>query len=138
MTPLREACRLVALVSLAAGSLACRDIVYREPTLPAGAEPFEPPAAYAEWWHQTEACSGREGDFRRVRWFVVPNADYFVVDGRHYEGMWYSHFHYIALASAYVSYGLVVRHEMLHDLLDRVDHPPEYFRDRCGGLVSPG
>jgi hypothetical protein len=73
-----------------------------------------------------------------VRWYVVPNSDYFVVDGKQYDGMWYSHFHYITLASAYLSSGLVVRHEMLHDLLDRTDHPPEYFRDRCAGLVTPG
>lgn len=26
----------------------------------------------------------------------------------------------------------VVRHEMLHALLDRGDHPPEYFVSRCG------
>ena len=138
MTVLRHVSRLVALLSIAAGALACRDIVYREPTLPAGAEPFEPPGVYEDWWHETEACSGRQGDFRRVRWYMVPNADYFAVDGRLYGGMWYSHFHYVVLASAFVSSAPVVRHEMLHDLLNRSDHPAEYFRERCAGLVTPG
>ena len=37
----------------------------------------------------------------------------------------------IAVAEGYVAHELVVRHEMLHALLDREGHPPLYFQQRC-------
>jgi hypothetical protein len=30
----------------------------------------------------------------------------------------------------------IVRHEMLHDLLGRGDHPAEYFQRRCAAVVA--
>ena len=38
-------------------------------------------------------------------------------------------------ATAKVENPLVVRHEMLHELLGRGDHPAEYFQRRCGSVV---
>ena len=37
----------------------------------------------------------------------------------------------IVLAGNYENSEMAVRHEMLHHLLDRTGHPPEYFIDRC-------
>jgi hypothetical protein len=34
-----------------------------------------------------------------------------------------------------VEQGALVRHEMLHDLLGRGDHPAEFFQRRCGAVV---
>jgi hypothetical protein len=37
----------------------------------------------------------------------------------------------IVVAGDYVASELVIRHEMLHALLDQEGHPPEYFESRC-------
>ena len=37
----------------------------------------------------------------------------------------------IILAGDYRDHELVVRHEILHDLLGREGHPDAYFRNRC-------
>ena len=37
----------------------------------------------------------------------------------------------IVLAGNYETSEMAVRHEMLHHLLDRTGHPPEYFVTRC-------
>ena len=44
--------------------------------------------------------------------------------------------HVAVLAGEQVGNGMVVRHEMLHELLGRGDHPAAYFQVRCAGLVA--
>ena len=92
--------------------------------------------SYATWWRATEDCSGLAGDLARIRWFVVPETDSFVYRGDLYDGYWWDQVHWITLASARVADGAIVRHEMLHDLLGRGDHPAEYFQRRCGTIVA--
>jgi len=104
--------------------------------LPGGSQPMVAPDMYARWWAQTEACSGRKGIIRRVSWFVVPNSEFFWYDGGTYDGYWFRYHHQIILASASVPDSAVVRHEMLHDLLDDGSHPREYFGKRCAGIVA--
>ena len=70
-----------------------------------------------------------------MRGFVVPGVDAFPADGRRDNGLWIDHYRYIVLAEAGLSDSLLVRHEMLHDLLDRADHPAGLFVERCGGVV---
>src|SRR5512135_1423157 len=43
---------------------------------PAGAHPIVPPAEYRVAWQQMENCSGLQGDFGRVHWFVVPQPSF--------------------------------------------------------------
>lgn len=105
--------------------------------LPPDAAPFGPPPLYREWWAQVEACAGRSAAFQRVRWFVVPDGHALVANGQRDDGIWIERYRYIVLAEAWVNDGRLVRHEMLHDLLSRVDHPPEYFRQRCAEIVRP-
>jgi len=45
------------------------------PPLPLGAVQFTPPAVYRVWWDLTQACSGLSGDFPRVTWYRVPDAE---------------------------------------------------------------
>jgi hypothetical protein len=118
-------------------STGCRDFVrYVDPELPAGAVALDPvPAAFGTWWAEVEQCSGLHGSMAGVRWFQVPQAPYFVYQGVEYDGMWWEN-RWILLAGAYLDYAPVVRHEMLHDLLRRTDHPPEYFQQKCGTKVS--
>jgi hypothetical protein len=125
--------RATTLLTVALLLAACSDETILGPvTLPPGAVTYDALPIYTRWWADMEACSGRTGDLSRVNWFVVPNAKWFGREGVAYDGYWFEYHHEIILASAYVQDSLVVRHEMLHDLLDDGTHPPEYFVDRCG------
>ncbi len=96
---------------------------------PSGDTRIKPPLLYREWWAKTEACSGRVGDFGRVRWFVVEGHS-FDCPGGQCAGRWESG-HAIYLASDYEANELVVRHEMLHELLGRPGHPDPPFGPEC-------
>jgi hypothetical protein len=125
----RLACCLLGLIGMLA---ACETLGPPEP-LPAGAEPFAAPSDFGIWWARTEACSGRSGDMSGIEWYVVPGAHTVETSLGPKVGVW-SHSAAgmrIVLAGDYVGSELVVRHEMLHALLDREGHPSEYFVARC-------
>ncbi|HEU5169533.1 MAG TPA: hypothetical protein VFU46_03285 [Gemmatimonadales bacterium] len=96
---------------------------------PEGDAPMEAPAEYRAWFARTEACSGREGDFDRIRWHVVDGESFECPSGR-CVGRW-NNSHDIYIASVYVRHELVVRHEMLHELLGRPGHPDPPFGTGC-------
>jgi hypothetical protein len=91
--------------------------------------PISPPANYREWWAKTEACSGLSGDFDRVKWSVIPGYGFDCASGT-CAGHWEPD-HHIYLASDWTDNEMVVRHEMLHDLLNRAGHPDPPFGDPC-------
>jgi hypothetical protein len=99
------------------------------PYEPSDARPIDPPAGFVTWWQKTEDCSGRTGDFQRVRWFVVPG-DMFECPGGECVGHWQDP-HHIYISEAWIDNELVVRHEMLHDLLGRPGHPNPPFGQGC-------
>ena len=117
--------------------LGCREapLAPAFPELPAGAESLTPPASYANWWRDTEQCAGMSGDMSRITWFVVPGRTSFVYQDGKYDGYWWNGVHWIILAGDKVSDSLIVRHEMLHELLGRGDHPPAYFQQKCAAVV---
>lgn len=90
---------------------------------------MEPPAVYQEWWAKTEACSGLSGDFDRVEWMVVPGESFPCSSGD-CVGHW-DPSHKIFLASDWSMHEMVVRHEMLHDLVRRSGHPSPPFGNGC-------
>ena len=125
----RIACCRLGLIGMLA---ACETLGPPDP-LPVGAEPFVAPAEFRTWWTRTEECSGRTGSLSRIEWYVVPGAHTVETHDGPKVGAW-SHSAAgvrIVLAGDYAGNELVVRHEMLHALLDRVGHPPEYFEARC-------
>ena len=131
----RTAFPLATLFALAG---ACRDFPLAPlapPQLPAAAEAMTPPTTYADWWRATEECAGLQGDLARVTWFVVPGRTSFTYGNGQYDGYWWNGVHWILLAGEKVDNPLVVRHEMLHELLGRGDHPAEYFQRRCAAVV---
>ena len=97
---------------------------------PAGAVEFAPAAAYRAWWTEIESCAGISGDFAAVDWYEVPGSTYScpAYDGR--CAGWWQPPHTIYLAATGVNDRLLVEHEMLHDLLQRGDHPPVF--QTCG------
>ncbi|HET6798380.1 MAG TPA: hypothetical protein VFH40_14565 [Gemmatimonadales bacterium] len=96
---------------------------------PEGDQPLDPPAHFREWFAKTEACSGRTGNFDRIRWSVVEGASFACASGQ-CAGHWSTN-HHIFLASKWVDNEMVVRHEMLHDLLGRPGHPDPPFGIGC-------
>jgi len=91
--------------------------------------PMTPPAEYREWWAKTEACSGLSGDFDQVQWSGVPG-DGFKCSTGTCAGHWEPD-HHIYLAQDWTTNEMVVRHEMLHDLLQRPGHPDPPFGSPC-------
>lgn len=96
---------------------------------PAGDVPMDAPAIYQEWWAKTEACSGIHGNFDRLRWSVIDGNSFPCSSGQ-CAGHWNSD-HHIFLASDWVMNEMVVRHEMLHDLIGQPGHPAPPFGEGC-------
>jgi hypothetical protein len=92
-------------------------------TAPDDARPYEPPPEFLGLWQRLEQCSGRSGDFARVRWYVTDGP--LELDGTEKAGVWEApHSIYMLdsyVVDAYRDY-VAVRHEMLHDLTQRSGH----------------
>jgi len=111
----------------------CTSFSPSDPLLPAGAVPIAAPAAYQAWFGRTEECSGLSGKFQGIEWYVVPGVESFGTAAGPKVGMWErtGSVARIIIAGAYLEHEMVVRHEMLHHLLDREGHPAEFFVGRC-------
>lgn len=92
--------------------------------------PFVPPTLYQGWWGEIEACSRRSGDFQRVDWLLVEaGADgTFPCGRRECAGAW-GRPHAIYIAGSYVGAELLVKHEMIHDLVQSGSHLDSAFYD---------
>jgi hypothetical protein len=134
VSPLRVGrVRLTPMVITAMLVLAACEMLAPMSDFPATAVPMAPPAAYATWWQRTEGCAQRTGSFTRIRWYVVPGVMTFPTREGPKVGLWsrIGSEVRIAVAQGYLDNELVVRHEMLHALLDREGHPSLYFEQRC-------
>jgi len=96
---------------------------------PEGDTPFTPPPEYRVWWNKTMACSGLKADFDRVHWSVVDGYSFPCKSGQ-CVGHWESS-HHIWIAKDWLNDEMVVRHEMLHDLIDHAGHPNPPFGPEC-------
>jgi hypothetical protein len=96
---------------------------------PGDDSPMTPPAVYRQWWAKTEACSGLSGDFDRVQWSVIPGYGFKCSSGT-CAGHWEPD-HKIYLAQDWTTNEMVVRHEMLHDLVGHRGHPDPPFGSPC-------
>jgi hypothetical protein len=90
---------------------------------------YTPLAAYRKWFDETQACSGLQGSFDRIKWYVVDGTEFDCPSGK-CVGHWNDD-HSIFISSAWVSNELVVRHEMLHDLIGQPGHPDPPFGSPC-------
>lgn len=95
-----------------------------DPLPPPERTPFDPPPVYDTLWADVEACSGRTGDARRVRWFL---ADSF--PGRPRRLAQWDTGHVITLRRDLDVALPIVAHEILHDLLqgDREHEDPAWL-----------
>jgi hypothetical protein len=99
------------VVLLALSSLTCAWLF--EP-IPLGEE-WTPPPVYREIWKEAEACTGKRGNFDRVRWGLVAGKE-FDCNGKGAIGCWTKP-HQIAIANDWKNIQWVVKHEMIHDLM---------------------
>jgi hypothetical protein len=102
---------------------------------PPGAVPFVPSVQFRLWWTLTEACSGRSGDFDAVKWYVLPQQSSFALEGQGVNAAWYGDGNAIVFGFGQQYYPNLVRHEMLHALLQSGTHPRDEFLGKCGDVV---
>lgn len=116
---------------------ACDRATGPDPFFPAGAVRLAPvPAVYAQWWRDVEACAGRRGSLDRVRFYVLPGVAGWDRQDLFIYGAWTPRGNRITVGELVSLHAGVLRHEMLHAVLQRGDHPPEYFGARCGAAVD--
>ena len=131
MRPMSVHRRMLPVLAISLVAASCGGL---EPSAPPdGAVPMAAPAEYATWYARTEACSRLQGAAEAIEWYVVPGVATFETSIGEKVGLWerVGNVSRITIAGDYVGNEMVVRHEMLHDLLERTGHPPEYFVTRC-------
>lgn len=123
--------RLLPVLAVWLGAASCAGLEPSAP--PEGAVLMTAPAEYATWYAKTEACAEMRGALGGIEWYVVPDVATFETSIGEKVGLWerVGNVSRITIAGDYVGNEMVVRHEMLHDLLERTGHPPEYFVTRC-------
>ena len=130
----RRLLRLAPWPIVAAGLLAsCEHLV--DPPLPAGAVRFTPPPVYSVWWEMTKSCSGINRSLESVDWYEA-GGNGFSINGELVSAYWSAAGNQIILHSSVVRNGQIVRHEMLHALVQSKGHSREAFIAACGGVVS--
>lgn len=124
--------RLLAL-GLAATAAACYSIIDPEINLPPDASLTTPPPEYAQWYAEVEVCAGVTGSFAQVRWFSVPHEQWWdPVFEQYTTGTWREP-HDIYIASSHADNQGLVRHEIVHDLLQGgLVYDPRF--ERCSGI----
>lgn len=127
---------ILSVLALCVTTATCRGIF--EPPFPMNAVLISPPAQYRVWWEVVERCSGRTGSFDGVSWYRVPLGEGLTVDGESAAGAWFAARNSIAIGDGWRASGSLVRHEILHAILQTGSHPAKYFREACGDEVLCG
>jgi len=124
--------RLLALAS-AATLAACYSIIEPDINLPPDAQLVPPLPDYAQWYAEVEACTGVTGDFASVRWFAVPHEQWWDPIWEQYTTGTWREPHDIYIADGRRETQSLVRHEMVHDVLQGgLTYDPRF--ERCSGL----
>lgn len=124
---------LLVLAALLAAS-GCDPIVGLEDTLPPNAVRMEPGPDYAVWYAQTEVCAGVSGDFEAVRWFEVPGERWWDPLRQQFAIATWRRPHDIYITTAHLGDELVVKHEVVHDLLRGGDQDDVRF-EQCSQIT---
>lgn len=134
MRSLNAVARLARSLTVAVPAmLAACDVVGPTAPLPDDAVAFAAPAQFKAWWALTESCAGRRSNLEAITWFIVPGVSTFMTPQGAKVGRWSrgSSGTQIVVAGRYIADEMVIRHEMLHSLIDQGGHPPKYFVARC-------
>ena len=145
VSPLRMTLRQIALTASIVASTACTsypaDVRYSWNRMRPQLRATVPPQELTTWWTELSRCAGRSSPLPALVWFAVPGI-YFDVVRQRYAGFYFADEHAIVVAEGVAQQAELranlLRHELLHVLLDTADHPAEFFERRCGSLVRPG
>ncbi len=90
------------------------------------------PDAYRIWWEEVEACTGTAADLEQVTWWKIDQ--FWHRDSDRWAGFWKKP-HDIYIVEAYELSRGVVKHEMVHNVLQTTDHESPLFCQcsRCDG-----
>jgi len=131
----RTGISILAAVAIAAIG-ACTVDGPTSPDFPIGAVNYKPLPVYSRWWSQVEACSGLRGDFNHVLYYKIPGATGFNFRTlRNVPAMWMEDDR-IVVAENSVRSGQIVRHQMLHSLMQQGHHKRDAYLQACAGLVD--
>lgn len=87
---------------------------------------------YQEWWTKTEQCSGLKGDMSQVTFYAVDSPSGAISLGTEVaHGWWIRTGNRIYLPANALAEEWLVRHEMLHALMQRGSHPSDMFVKAC-------
>jgi hypothetical protein len=85
-----------------------------------------------------ESCAGRRAAFDGVRWYVMPGAHSFSYGQMRVAGLWMRSGNTITVGEYARLNGQLVRHEMLHAVLQGGAHPRAKYLGSCAGVVTCG
>jgi hypothetical protein len=130
MTPVR----LPSVLAAALAATACYSIIGPELTLPPDAVRTDPSVEYAAWYAETELCTGVTGSFAAVRWFAVPHERWWdPVHEQYAIGTWRAP-HDIYVSQHHRDSESLVKHEIVHDLLEGgLTYDPRF--ENCSGIA---
>jgi hypothetical protein len=95
----------------------------RSTLAPADRMPIVPPLEYRVWWDATRTCVGMpDADFEMIRWWSATD----VLAENLMSGLWVAP-HDIYIRPDKLDAEGVIRHEMVHDLLQRGDHESSFY-----------
>lgn len=99
-----------------------------EISVPDRAIDYDPPVWFAGWYEAMEECVEADGDFGRVRWFLVPGGYAWLDEatGDSLTGAWLPP-HDIYLAGGRTTDREVVEHQMAHEIIQTHEHPAPAF-----------
>ena len=104
---------------------------------PPTAVQFAAPQMFRAWWQIVEGCSAKRRPFDAVSWYQVRPGE-LTIRGATAAGAWFVDGNRIVLTDWALRAGALVRHEMLHALLETGGHPGEFFQGKCGDEVACG
>lgn len=104
---------------------------------PPTAVQFAAPQMFRAWWQIVEGCSQQHRPFDAIRWYRVGPGE-LTIRGETAAGAWFVEGNRIVLTDWGLRAGALVRHEMLHALLETGSHPAEFFQGKCGDEVACG
>ena len=126
----------VALVLVLLALICCAAFQVKIGAPARGLVKFTPPPVYSLWWAKDEECSGFTAPMSTAvsGWWYTANAEQLTSGKDPVDGFFLPASREIAIRGALQSSETLVRHEMLHAILDRhgiTGHPAEYFVTRC-------
>lgn len=96
-----------------------------------GERPYTNPSLVLTW-AILEQCSGIDGDFSKVQFFTATSITY--GDG-YARGLWEPKGNRIYILATETANVPLVKHEMMHALLQANGHPARFFNGVCGDLI---